>query len=192
MGARSKRPLLLVYAIVGLALPSPAIAQSELESGFEGALRGCEEWVLNPASWAEGVEPFMRTVGLGNTMGLVESVDEAALPPRQLRVANHYWRINSSVTAGYILVVSDQLPMCHITGGGGIDLQPIVEAVLASSEFQGRWEKVEDSSRGDMISSLFQNREEPSFSIVISRATKAEQRLDRVQVLATATFEFGK
>lgn len=191
-GTDLKRSLALLSATLGLALSSPALAQSELEKGFDAALLGCEEWVLNPASWAEGLEPFVRTVGLGNTMGLVESVDEAALPPRQLRVANHYWRINSAANAGYILVVSDQLPMCHITGGGGSDLQPIVEAVLASGEFQARWEKVEDNSRGEMISSLFQNREEPLFSIVISRATNAGQRLDRVQVLASATYEFGE
>lgn len=184
--------LRLAGAILGVAVAVPASAQSELERGFAGALRGCEEWVLNPASWAEGVEPFVSTVGLGNTMGLVESVDEAALPPREWRTSNHYWRINSTAEAGYILIVSDQLPMCHITGGGGSDLQPIVEAVLASDEFQGRWEKVEDASQGDMISTRFRSREEPAFSMVLSRAKEVGQRLDRVQVLASATFEPGR
>src|SRR5690606_5009426 len=122
----------LGWAILALSLAAPASANTELEKGFAGALRGCEEWVLNPASWDQGVEPFLSAVGLGDKMGPVESVNEASLPPPQWRVANHYWRINSTADAGYILVVSDQLPICHITGGGGSDLQPVVEAILAS------------------------------------------------------------
>lgn len=155
-------------------------------------LRGCEEWVLNPASWVDGTGPFVKAVGLGNQMGLVERVEEATLPPEQLRLANHYWRINSTLGAGYILVVSDRLPMCHITGGGDTDLQPIVEAVLSSAEFKGRWEQSESNSRGDMATTVFRNRQEPKFSITISRANKPGQRLDRVQVLATALYETGE
>ena len=160
----------LGLAVIGVAVATPASAQSELEKGFAGALRGCQEWVLNPASWAEGPGPFVSTVGLGNKMGLVESVDEAALPPKELRLANHYWRINSTGNAGYILVVSDRLPMCHITGGGASDLQPVVEGVLASSDFQSRWEKVRHDLRGDMASTVYRSREEPTFSMVVSRA----------------------
>jgi hypothetical protein len=181
----------LVIAVAGLAVAAPGYAQTELEKGFAGALRGCEEWVLNPASWTEGMGPFVSTVGLGDKMGLVESVNEAALPPRELRLANHYWRINSTTDAGYILVVSDQLPMCHITGGGGSDLQPVVESVLASDDFQGRWVKVRDLSRGDMISTEYRNHEEPLFSMVVSRARGSGERLDRIQVLASAIFDPG-
>ena len=177
--------------VAGLMATTPANAQSEVEKGFAGALRGCEEWVLNPASWAEGIEPFVSTVGLGEKMGLVATVDDAALPPAQMRVANHYWRINSTADAGYILVVSDQLPICHITGGGSVDLQPAVETVLSSSGFQSRWEEVQDTSREDMTSTLYRSREEPSFSIVISRAKEPGQRFDRVQVLASAMFDMG-
>jgi hypothetical protein len=43
-----------------------------------------------------------------------------------------------------------------------------------------------------MASSQFRSREDPRFSIVISRAKKPGQRLDRVQVLATATFNTAK
>ena len=179
----------LGLAAVGLAMAVPANAQSELEKGFAGALRGCEEWVLNPASWADGADPFVAAVGLRDKMGLVASVDDAALPPRDLRVANHYWRINSTANAGYILVVSDQLPMCHITGGGGIDLQPAIEAVLASSDFQSRWEKVSDKSQNDMASTAYRSREEPSFTVVVSRANKPGQRLDRVQVLVSGIID---
>lgn len=178
-------------ALMGLVAAVPTSAQSNLEKGLAGAFRGCEEWVLNPASWAEGVEPFVSTVGLGDQMGLVETVDEAALPPRELRAANHYWRINSAADAGYILVVSDQLPMCHITGGGSHDLQPVVETVLQSTDFQSRWEEVKENSGAEMVSTTYRSREEPAFSVVISRAAGSGQRLDRVQVLASAMIDMG-
>jgi hypothetical protein len=173
-----------------LAIVSPAAAQqSDLEQGFAGALRGCEEWTLNPASWSDGFGPFLAKLGLGNKAGFVPSVDETAMPPPQWREANHYLRINSSANAGYILVVSDRMPFCHITGGGGTDLQPMVEAVLRSADFLSRWEKVKDNNRNDMASTLYRNRQERQFTIVISRAIKPGQRLDRVQMLATATLE---
>ena len=178
--------LRLSVAVSALAVSTPVIGQTELEQGLGGALRGCEEWVLNPASWAQGTEPFEATVGLGNKMGRVQTAVEAQLPPKELRAANHYWRINSTPDAGYILVVSDQLPMCHITGGGSVDLQPAVEATLASKSFTDRWENVGDRSKGDMISTEFRHRDETDFTMVVSRAKQSGQRLDRVQILATA------
>jgi len=184
------------YYLIALAafaaFPASAQAQPSLERGFAGALRGCEEWVLNPASWADGTAPFVKAVGLGDQMGLVDRVEEVNLPPQQLRKANHYWRINSTQGAGYVLVVSDQLPMCHITGGGNTDLEPVVETVLASPEFGARWERVTDMPKADMASSEYRNREDPRLSIVISRAKQPGQRLDRVQVLATATYNTDK
>lgn len=176
----------------GFATATSANAQSALENGFSGAVRGCEEWILNPASWTEGVDPFITAVGLGGQMGLVDSVNEVSLPPPNLRVANHYWRINSTEDAGYVLVVSDQLPMCHITGGGNSDLQPVIESVLANENFRSRWDKVSDSSRDDMASTTYRNRIEPSFTMIISRAKQPGERLDRVQVLATGTMNLGK
>lgn len=173
------------------AFASPAYAEPNLERGFDGALRGCEEWLLNPASWAEGTAPFIKAVGLGEQMGLVERVEEVNLPPKQLRRANHYWRINSTQTAGYVLVVSDQLPMCHITGGGGTDLQPSVQSVLSSPAFGRRWQSEKSSTKGDMAITVFRNRQDPALSITISRAKEPGQRLDRVQVLATAIYQTG-
>lgn len=171
---------------------APAQAEPSLEQGFDGALRGCEEWLLNPASWVDGTGPFIKAVGLGEQMGLVESVDEVNLPPKQMRRANHYWRINSAPTAGYVLVVSDQLPMCHITGGGGTDIQPSVQKVLSSANFTGRWEQLKAGSRGDIATTTFRNRRDPKLSIIVSRAKGAGKRLDRVQVLATAIYRTGR
>lgn len=188
---RSSAITTLAVSIAALAACSAPVAnaQSALEQGFSGALRGCEDWILNPESWINGPAPFMSAVGLGDKMGLVAQVDEASLPPPPLRRGNRYWRINSTDAAGYVLVVSDQMPMCHITGGGNVDLQPVVETVLTSAEFASSWETVERAERGNMATTSFRNRTDPSLSAVISRANGPGARLDRVQVLVTATYE---
>lgn len=178
-------------AAMALAASAPAAAQSDLERGFDGALRACENWVLDPATWANGLEAFASRLGLGDKAGWVASVNESALPPPQMRTANHYLRINSTPNAGFILVVSDRAPFCHITGGGGADLQPIVESELASETFKGRWERVKIQSRGDMVSATFRNRTDPKLEMVVSYAAKAGERLERVQVLASAQYRLG-
>lgn len=147
--------------------------------------------MLNPASWAEGTGPFIKAVGLGEQMGLVQRVEEVNLPPKDLRRANRYWRINSTPSAGYVLVVSDQLPMCHITGGGSTDLQPSIQSVLSSPEFRLRWQSEKSATNRDMETTIFRNQEDPALSIMISRAKEPGQRLDRVQVLATAIYRTG-
>lgn len=181
---------LLTVAIA--ASPAPSMAQPAMEQGLTGAIRGCEEWVLNPASWASGTAPFIRTVGLGEVMGQVDTIPDVAQPPLSMRQNNHYWRINSTLAAGYFLVVSDTLPMCHITGGGQDDLQPIVEGVLASPAFTERWEKVDERTQDDLVSTRYQSRKHSDFGIIVSRAVKPGQPTDRVQVLATASFGLGK
>jgi hypothetical protein len=188
-GGMMRKVIIAVLACSAFA--APACAEPNLEKGFDGALRGCEEWLLNPASWLDGTGPFIEAVGLGEQMGLVDRVEEVNLPPPQLRRANHYWRINSAPNAGYVLVVSDQLPMCHITGGGGVDLQPSIQSVLASDAFNRRWQSDNSTVKNGMATTVFRNKEEPALSITISRAEKAGQRLDRVQVLATAIYEIG-
>lgn len=181
----------MIYLALALSAAVPTSAGS-LEQGFAGALRGCEEWVVNPASWIDGPEPFLKTVGLGGSIGLVKSIPEIALPPEEFRMANHYWRVNSTAEAGYFLVVSDRLPICHITGGGPDDLQPVVGAVVASSDFLSRWEWAEDKVQGDMLSSRYRLRKMPNFEIIVSRAAKPGGRTDRVQVLATANLSPSK
>jgi hypothetical protein len=167
-------------------------AEQNLERGFNGALRGCEEWLLNPTSWASGLDPFIKGVGLGDQMGRVERVEEVNLPPEQFRKGMHFFRINSTPMSGYVLVLSDELPMCHITGGGGRDLQPSVRSVLSSPEFQRRWQQSKTDSNKDMATTVFRNMREPALSIAISRAAEPGQRMDRVQVLATATYDVGR
>jgi len=188
-------PPALPFAIAALALApatqaTTAQAPPDVEAGFAAALRGCETWILKPGSWTNGVEPFVAAVGLGDGMEWAEGVAEGALPPPQLRQANRYWRINSTRGAGYILVVSERLPICHITGGGrDADLQPAVQSVLAAPAFASRWEKVSEAARGDMVSSLYRHRDEPALSITISHAKAPGQRRDRVQVIATGIWK---
>ena len=182
----------VLVSAMALCIAAPAQAEPGLEKGFDGALRGCEEWILNPASWADGPGPFLEAVGLNDQMALVSRVEEVNLPPKPLRKGNHFWRINSTPNAGYILVVSDQLPMCHITGGGGADLQPVVETILASRQFKARWEQRGSSGDGDVVSTLFRNRQDAGLSITVSRAKTPGGPLDRVQVLATATYQMSR
>ena len=178
-------------AVAILTIAAPAAAQSEIELGFEGALRGCENWVLEPATWVDGLGSFASKLGLGDKAGWVESVNEAALPPPQMRVANHYLRINSTPNAGFILVVSDRAPFCHITGGGDVDLQPVIERVIGSVAFKERWEVGKSQTRDDMVSTTFSSRTDSKFQMVISRAARAGERLDRVQILATAQYDLA-
>lgn len=182
----------LPLALAAGFLAAPVQAAEPLEEGLAGALRGCEEWILNPASWASGFEPFMETVALGDAMGKVTDAPVPALPPEEYRLANHYWRINSTMEAGYFLVVSDQLPICHITGGGGADFQPAVKAVLASEEFLAHWQEVADNSDETMASTLYSNTEEPALVLLVSRSKEPGQRQDRAQVIVTASFDFGE
>lgn len=177
-----------LMAILAMGFVPAAHAETDLEQGLRGALTGCETWILDPASWNDGTAPFVAKVGLGAKMVLVDRVEEVNLPPPALRIANHYWRINSTQTSGYVLVVSDRLPMCHITGGGAADLQPAVEAVLSSAAFLARWEKRESVTAKGMVSTVYRNRKDPALSVRISRADKPGQRTDRVQLIATAAY----
>lgn len=176
-----------LFGLAVLAVVSGDDAPSSpLEVGFAGAVRGCEEWVLNPASWIDGTKPFLTTVGLGDRMGLVASVSPMSLPPEELRVGNLHWRINATDDAGYVFVVSEQLPMCHITGGGGADLRNAIEATLGSEPFMSRWVEVGTNRDGDLVSTTYRHRDEEAFSMVVTRANADGASLNRVQVVATA------
>lgn len=164
-------------------------AQAAATKGFAAALKGCEEWVLNPASWASGTEPFIQSMGLGNGLRKLDRVDAAYLPPPQLRLANHYWRIEPAPGVALILVVSDRLPMCHITGTGNSDLQPAIEAVLSSKAFTGRWKLVRESARDGILSSQYRSTKEAKFWIVVSRPTAPGPASNGTLVIATAQYE---
>lgn len=185
-------PVLAVTADPEAAGPEAsgkAEVRAVLTDGLVGGLKACRLWVLHPDTWAEGAGPFVKDVGLEGTMGQVAAVAEVNLPPEAWRDGNIYWRINSTLDAGYVLVVSHRMPICHLTGGGAEDLQPVVAEVLGSAEFGSAWRKIDEATRGDMVSTTFVSSEEPDFTMVVSRAAAPGARRDRVQVIASASFE---
>ncbi len=180
----------LLAMVAGLTLAAaPARAQTATQLGLEGALRGCESWVLNPASWVNGPAPFIAEVNLGDKFGQVNAAMPQAQPPEALRVGNQYWGINAAPEGGLFLVLSDRLPMCHITAGGPADLQPAVEVVIASEAFLTRWQYASETARDGIVTTQFQHRASPLFGIAISRADAAGGRTDRAQIVATALME---
>ena len=181
-----------VFGALGFWVSSAIGAEPALATGFNGALKGCEEWVLNPKSWIDGPAPFMAATGLGDQITPLSKVGDFALPPRPLRRANHYWRIDATDAAGFVLVTSDQLPMCHITGAGRGDFRSSVEAVLTGDAFRSRWERTGAQVSGNLTSTNFRSRLHPSFSLVVSRATTGTQSQGGVQVIATAQVDIGK
>ncbi|WP_416356537.1 hypothetical protein ACLNGM_21715 [Aureimonas phyllosphaerae] len=182
----------MLLAISGSASAQDGPVGDPLRSGLEGALRGCEIWVLDPSSWLDDPTRFLAAVDLGGAVSETESLPEPLLPPEPFRRGNRYWRINAGPSEGYALVVSRDIPMCHITGGGEVDLQPAAEAVVASPDFAERWERIGEERRDGMVSTFFKLREEPKLSLVISRADAPGARRDRAQVIATATYDLGR
>ena len=85
-------------------------------------------------------------------------------------------------------MVSDRVPMCHITGGAALDLQPVAEAVLADAPHTAVWEASGSEQEGDMLSTVYVHREDQRFTLLVSRAAAARGRTDRVQVIATALY----
>jgi hypothetical protein len=166
--------------------PDPAA----LAAGFDGTLLACESWVLDPTSWSgpEGLAPLVELSGLGGRINPVPGVIDAALPPEEFRHANHYFRIDATRGEGFFLVVSDRLPMCHITGGGVNAMQPVVEQVLGSTPFLARWELVEVEDDGSMASTFYRHRLVPQMELVVSRPALPGQPADLVQVIATARY----
>lgn len=186
-----RRVISMALPLVVLSTAAIAATTDDLQKGFDGALKGCEAWVLDPASWVQGTQPFLAATGLGASIAETGQVEPELLPPPSLRVGNRYWRINSTAKAGYSLIVSDRMAMCHITGGGEVDLQPAVRAVLDSPAFRERWDLSSTRRQGPMVSLSFRNRREPAFEMMVSYAAQAGGGRDHVQVLATALLNTG-
>ncbi|MGL4094339.1 hypothetical protein [Agrobacterium cavarae] len=58
--------------------------QDPIASGLAGALRGCETWIFDPASWVNGTASFLEAMNLGDQVsevffdfGLYETAYEA-------------------------------------------------------------------------------------------------------------------
>ncbi|TCL90787.1 hypothetical protein C8J38_107147 [Rhizobium sp. PP-WC-2G-219] len=182
----------MLLAISGSASAQDGPVADPLLSGLEGALRGCEIWVLDPSSWLNDPARFLAAIDLGGAVFETESLPEPLLPPEPFRRGNRYWRINTGPNEGYALVVSRDIPMCHITGGGGVDFQPAAAAVAASPDFSDRWERIGEERQSGMVSTFFRLRKEPKLALVLSRAEAPSARRDRPQVIVTVTYDLGR
>ncbi len=170
----------------------PAPDPAGLAAGFDGVLLACESWVLDPSSWTgeQGIAPLVELTGLGERIYPVPGVIDAALPPAEFRRANHYFRVDATAGEGFYLVVSDQVPMCHITGGGVNAMGDVVEQVLASPAFMHRWEVMGAEEGDGVISTQYRHRLVPQMDLVVSRQ-RAGSANDLVQVVATAQYDFA-
>ena len=189
---RARASVIAMLGAFSLCASSASGAEPGLATGFSGALKGCQEWVLNPKSWVEGPEPFKAATGLGDRITPLSKVGDFALPPPALRQANHYWRIDATPVAGFVLVTSDRLPMCHITGAGQGDFHTAIASVLAGPAFQAQWEQTGEQLSGELTSTTFRSRAKPTFGLVVSRATQAGERPGGVQLVATAQLDLAR
>ncbi len=191
-----RMPRLLLASAMLLAISGSASAQDgpvadPLRRGLEGALRGCEIWVLDPSSWLNGPTRFLAAIDFGGAAFETESLPEPLLPPEPFRRGNRYRRLNAGPNEGYALVVSRDIPMCHITGGGAVDFQPAAEAVAASPHISDRWERISEERLDGMVSTFFRLRKVPKLALVLSRADAQGARRDRPQVIVTMTYDLG-
>lgn len=170
----------------------PAPDPAGLAAGFDGTLLACESWVLDPSSWSggEGIAPLVELTGLGQRIYPVPGVIDAALPPEEFRRANHYFRVDATHGEGFYLVVSDQLPVCHITGGGVNAMGEVVDTVLASPAFVHRWEELDRTQEDGVISVHYRHRLVPQMEMVVSRKQNGTIN-DLVQVVATAQYDYS-
>ena len=169
----------------------PASVGNSPQEGLGVAVKACEAWILNPATWADQIDQFPNNAGLTGRLEPQSNLPDIVLPPPHLRQAMHSWRVPVGA-GGYFVTVSDILPFCHIAGGGPDDFEPGAEAELQSIVNSNRWSKIKDLRQGDMLSTEFMNTSDKNLTMIVSRAASARQRTDRVQVLATAQYEVGQ
>jgi hypothetical protein len=169
------------------AAVAAAPAANSPEVGFNTAVSACESWILDPATWADHIDEFPKRAGLADKLQPQNGVPDVALPPQPLRRALHSWRIPVG-SGGFFLTVSDQLPFCHISGGGPDDFKPGTEAGLKGMLAANRWLKTKESRQDDLLSTELVSAKSKKLTMVVTRAASSGQRTDRVQVLATAQF----
>ncbi|UHD45886.1 hypothetical protein LUX29_01105 [Aureimonas altamirensis] len=183
---------LVILSLLLTTLGASAQAvEDRLQRGLEGALHGCEEWILKPSSWVEGLAPFLATVDLAGLIFETETLPAALLPPKEFRRGNRYFRIAAGEETGYALVVSSDIPMCHLTGGGALDLQPAAEEAITTDSFRARWDEISAETADGIVTTFFRSRVEPKLTLVYSRASTPNARRDRAQIIATALYDYS-
>jgi hypothetical protein len=168
--------------------PAPAQVRGQgIAVAVDTGIAACERWLLEPASWSDDIASFGRAQGLQPQA----SVPSVALPPPSMRVALHHWRVPLG-EGGVYVTASHRLPACHLSGGGPFDMQPAIVALRRSPGFTRRWKRTGGGREGDMVSERFVSTVDPGLSMTLSHAAAAGGRTDRVQFLATASYQIRK
>jgi hypothetical protein len=181
----------IVHAAAMLVLataPTPAqVDGPAIAAAADKAVAACERWLLEPGSWADDIAAFGRAQGLEPQ----KTVPSIALPPPAMRVALHHWRVPLG-EGGVYVTTSDRLPVCHLSGGGPFDMQPAVVAMRRSPAFGRRWQRTGGNHDGDMVGARLVSTVDPKMSMILSHAAAAGGRTDRVQFLATVSYQIRK
>ena len=184
--------LLLGLAIVLMAQPVRAQdgpTRGAIEAGLAGVLRGCETWILDPKSWADGPAPFLAAMRLGDRVSEVASIPDDLKPPQRLRKGNRSFRIDVSDRAGFALTVSTEIPMCHIVGVGFGDFVSATDAVLATEAFGASWARIGEKDEGSSHSVIFRLRRSERLALTLSQPTEDPDTVRTIHLLGTAVYD---
>ena len=186
-----KKAAAIIATVFGL-LANPVKAEtSELQAALSNGLVACQNWVLEPKTWTENDTLFAAKIGLEGKLLPMGGIPSGVLPEGLLTLATNFWRIDGGNGNGVFVVASTTNPVCNVAGGGPSDLQPEVEMLITKIS-QGQDWKIADSKRqDDMTTTSFKSIADSKSELVVSRASKAGDRTDRVQFLATVTFNPG-
>ncbi|RXR29227.1 hypothetical protein [Sphingobium fluviale] len=172
-----------------------SLAQAEtgqLQTAMSDGVHACQKWILDPKSWAEDNQSFAYKIGLGDKLIAIGGLPIGVLPTELMSQATNFWRLNGGNGNGIFVVASNINPVCNVAGGGPSDLQPAAESIVSDFKQGKEWKEVDVKSEADMTSSNFVNKADNNAEMVISRATKAGGRTDRVQFLTTVFYKIRK
>lgn len=174
---------------------STSLAQAQtgqLQTAMSDGVHACQEWILDPKTWAENNQLFAEKIGLGDKLIAIGGLPPGVLPNELMVQATNFWRLNGGNGNGVFVVASNINPVCNVAGGGPSDLQPAAEAIVSDFKQGKEWKEMNVKSEADMTSSHFVNEANQKAEMVISRATKAGGRTDRVQFLTTVFYKIRK
>ena len=173
-----------------LSLPAKADT-SELQAALSNGLVACQNWVLEPKTWAENDKLFAAKIGLEGKLLPMGGIPSGIFPEGLMASATNFWRIDGGNGNGVFVIASNTNPVCNVAGGGPSDLQPDAERLITKISQGQNWKIADSKRQDDMTTTFFKSIIDPKSELVVSRASKAGDRTDRVQFLATVTFNIG-
>ena len=173
-----------------LALPAKADI-NELQAALSNGLVACQNWILEPKTWAEDDKLFASNIGLDGKLIPMGGIPSGVLPDGLMASATNFWRIDAGNGNGVFVVASSTIPVCNVAGGGPSDFQPDAEMLVAKIGQGQDWKIANSERKDDMTTTFFKGMVYNNNELVVSRASKAGDRTDRVQFLASVTFNTG-